>query len=270
MPQAALLEIDDLHTRLAGAAVHRGITLRVEPDETVAVLGPNGAGKTTLMRVIAGLVRPERGTIRFAGHDITRRSPEDRVRLGITLVPEGRRMFSHLTVEENLLLGGYSRRHDGELLADIGRIKEHFPALRAAGRRLAGELSGGQQQMLALGRGLAARPRLLLLDEPSLGLSPVLVRELRTIIRELKESWETSILLVEQNVPTAVAVATRAYVLRSGKVVTEGNIHELVASQRLEAAYLGAADSSDGRLPTSRSDRRAEGGAAQDRGADTG
>ncbi len=217
----------------------KAISLRVEEGEIVALIGANGAGKTTLLNSVSGLVLPQEGRVLFDGRDITHLPPEDTVHLGISHVPEHRQLFGTMTVYENLLLGAYHRRVSrAELAGDLGQVFELFPRLEERQGQLAGTLSGGEQQMLAIARGLMARPRLLLLDEPSLGLAPLIVRDLFRVIRSLRERG-TTVLLVEQNARAALHLADRAYVLETGSIVLEGPAQELLEDERVQAAYLG-------------------------------
>jgi len=205
--------------------------------ERVGFVGPNGAGKTTLLSTLAGLLRPESGTVTFRGENVGRRSPEDLVRLGMCLVPEGRSTLKHMTVRENLLLGAYSRRDRAAVLDDLERMLGKFPALRPRLAQKAGTLSGGEQQMLVIARALMGRPRLLLLDEPSLGLAPLVTAAIFQTIGELSKEGVT-ILLVEQNARQALQLAHRAYVLELGSIVLEGT--GLLDNERVREAYLGA------------------------------
>ena len=217
----------------------KAISLQVEEGEIVALIGANGAGKTTLLNSVSGLVLPQEGRVLFDGRDIAHLPPEDTVHLGISHVPEHRQLFGTMTVYENLLLGAYHRRVSrAELVGDLGQVFELFPRLEERQGQLAGTLSGGEQQMLAIARGLMARPRLLLLDEPSLGLAPLIVRDLFQVIRSLRERG-TTVLLVEQNARAALHLADRAYVLETGSIVLEGPAQELLEDERVQAAYLG-------------------------------
>jgi ABC-type branched-subunit amino acid transport system ATPase component len=213
------------------------VALSVGPGEVVALLGANGAGKTTLLRVIAGELRPSAGSVEFAGQQLVGRRPEQVVAAGITLVPEGRRMFAGLTVRENLLLGGYSRRR-ADLAPDLDRIYGLFPRLAQRADQAAGRLSGGEQQMAAIGRALMARPRVLMIDELSQGLAPTVVDDLIDLLPALAREG-TGILLVEQDVEAALAVAARGYVLELGSIVREGPAAELLEDPSLTDAYLG-------------------------------
>jgi branched-chain amino acid transport system ATP-binding protein len=231
-----LLHVENLHAGYGPFEVLHGINLAVAPGEIVAVLGANGVGKTTLNRALSGLL-PRRGAIRFAGTDITRADHAAILRQGLVHVPEGRRVFPNLSVRDNLILGSYLRGH-AERAATLEKVLAIFPRLRERLRQRAGSMSGGEQQMLAIGRGLMSQPRLLILDEPSLGLSPLLVEELFALIATLHADG-LSILLVEQNVVQSLALAGRAYVIEHGRVALSGPAAALAADSRLKAAYLG-------------------------------
>jgi branched-chain amino acid transport system ATP-binding protein len=236
----ALLAISALRVSYGPIAAIRGVSLNVAPGEVVALLGANGAGKSTILRTISGLIRPQEGEIRFAGQRIDRLAPPRIVRLGIAHSPEGRRLFGMLTVAENLKLGAAARADQGGVADDRERLLDLFPILRERIGQQAGTLSGGEQQMLALARALMARPRLLLLDEPSLGIAPLLVRSIFTTLADLKRQG-TTMLLVEQNMALALDLADRAYVLRTGEVSLSGDATSLQADvERVAAAYLGA------------------------------
>ena len=232
------LEVEDLGVRYGRVHAVRGVNLSVAEGEIVAVLGANGAGKSSLLKAVLGLVPAAAGRIGVAGADVTAWPAARRLAQGIALVPEGRRILVGLTVEENLLMGGYARRDASALQAEIRELYDRFPNLGARRHLPAAVLSGGEQQMLAIGRGLLARPRLMMLDEPSLGLSPLLVRELFALLRKLNADG-LALLLVEQNTTMALAVAARAYVMELGRVVMHGRPSELAADSRLRAAYLG-------------------------------
>lgn len=232
-----MLAIDNLTSRYGRIEVLHGISIRVPKGEIVTLVGSNGAGKSTLMRAISGVQPIASGSIRFDDKAIDRLRPHQRVAAGIAQVPEGRQVFAPLTIEENLQLGAIVRR-DSEVRADLDEIYGMFPALAERRAVLSGNLSGGQQQMLAIGRALMARPRLLLLDEPSMGLAPVLVEQIFTIISGLKASGLT-VLLVEQNANAALAIADRGYVLETGRIVMSGLGNELMNDQRVRSAYLG-------------------------------
>jgi len=234
---SALLEIAGLSGHYGRIQALAWIDLSVAEGELLALVGGNGAGKTTLLRTVSGVQPASGGTVRFAGEDITRTSPSQRVRLGIAQVPEGRQVFGPMAVEDNLLLGGYTRpRREAD--AERERIYALFPALAAKRREPAGTLSGGQQQMLAIGRALMAKPRLLLLDEPSMGLAPLLVEEIFRAIVALKQAG-TTIFLVEQNAQAALAIADRGYVLETGRIVLQDTGSALLANEKVKQAYLG-------------------------------
>ncbi|GBD44611.1 High-affinity branched-chain amino acid transport ATP-binding protein LivF [bacterium HR40] len=232
-----LLRVEGLATHYGRIRALEGVSLTVGAGELVTIVGANGAGKTTLLRTISGLRPVTAGRIRFDDRDITHRPAAERVRLGIAQVPEGRRVWGPMSVEDNLLLGGWTRPR-GELATSLGEIYALFPRLAERRRQPAGSLSGGEQQMLAIGRALMAKPRLLLLDEPSMGLAPRLVETIFATIADLRQRG-TTILLVEQNAFAALSLADRGYVLESGRVVLEGPAAELLADRRVQAAYLG-------------------------------
>lgn len=235
----ALLEVEGLRVRYGGVEAVQGISLEVRQGEVVTLLGANGAGKSTTLRAISGLVSPAAGSIRFDGHELTRLPAHAIVELGVAHVPEGRKVFATLTVEENLNLGGYSRRRDRRAVEEgRERVYALFPRLKERRHQLAGTLSGGEQQMLAIGRGLMAAPRLLLLDEPSLGLAPKLVIEIFRTIRAINEQGVT-VLLVEQNARLALRVAQRGYVLETGRLALGGDARELRENPQVQEAYLG-------------------------------
>jgi branched-chain amino acid transport system ATP-binding protein len=231
-----LLELAGVEVRYGGIRALRGVSLTVERGEVVALLGANGAGKTTTLRTVSGLLRPVGGAIRFDGADITGRPAHDIVRLGISHVPEGRRIFPQMSVLENLRMGAYQRR--GSLTADVAQVFELFPVLEERRKQNGGTLSGGEQQMLAIGRALMSRPRLLLLDEPSMGLAPLVVAKIFAIIRDIRASG-TTVLLVEQNAAQALELADRGYVLEVGSVVMSDTAGALLRDDRVRAAYLG-------------------------------
>ena len=233
-----LLSIDNLHVRRDAVEVLKGIHLQVRAGEVAALVGANGAGKSTALLAISGLLPVASGFIRFRGKEIQSLSAQERVALGITQVPEGRRVFPRLTVLENLQMGAALRRPGPETAADLKEIFELFPVLRQRQKQLAGTLSGGEQQMLALGRGLMARPQLLMLDEPSLGLAPKMVTALFEVIAKIHATGVT-ILLVEQNAYQALRVAQAAAVLETGRVVLQGTAEDLRADPRVKSAYLG-------------------------------
>ena len=240
MPFDNLLEVRDVHVAYgAGVRALQGVSLRVRPGEVVALIGANGAGKTTLLKAIAGLVTPQGGEVTFAGEPLRAVDASDRVQLGVALVPEGRRLFSRLSVAENLTLGTYRNgdpQHRREMLE---RIHTLFPVLRERARQRAGTLSGGEAQMLAIARALMSRPRFLMLDEPSLGIMPRLVDAVMDSLRRLHETEGLTMFLVEQNVAAALDLADRGYVLQTGRVVLEGTSAELRNSDLVRKAYLG-------------------------------
>jgi len=235
-----LLRLDRIVTHYGPIEVLKGIDLSVEEGEVVALLGGNAAGKSTTMKTILGLVIPSSGTVTFAGQDITRREPAYRIGLGMATVPEARRLFSSMSVYDNLLMGAYVRRRLSwsEIAKDLDTVLGLFPRLAERLRQDAGTLSGGEQQMVAVGRALMARPRLILMDEPSMGLAPALVETIYEIVRRIK-SLGTSMLIVEQNATMALAVAGRAYVLQTGEIVLHGSGYELLKSDSIRKAYLG-------------------------------
>ena len=232
-----MLEVRGLATAYGSIRAIKGIDLAVPEGRIVCIIGANGAGKTTLLKTISGLLRPAAGTMTFLGEDITALSPAQLVRRGIVLVPEGRAILSRMTVLENLEMGAYQRR-DGRVREDIEETMERFPVLKERRNLAGGSLSGGEQQMLAIGRALLAKPNLLLLDEPSLGLAPLIVSRVFRIIREINREG-TTVLLVEQNVRQALKVSDYAYVLETGKIVHEGPSPELLDDPKIKESYLG-------------------------------
>ncbi|MET0118753.1 MAG: ABC transporter ATP-binding protein [Sedimenticola sp.] len=239
MPSEALLKVDSLSTHYGPIQALFDISLEVHPGELVAMVGANGAGKTTLLQTISGIHKPSGGSISFDGVEISRRKPHQIVASGICHVPEGRQVFAPLSVEDNLRLGAYSIRKEREWVdAELERIYELFPILKEKEGQTAGTLSGGQQQMLAIGRALLGRPRLLLLDEPSMGLAPLLVEEIFRVIQGLNEKGVT-ILLVEQNARAALGIANRGYVLETGRAVHSASAQELLNDESVRKAYLG-------------------------------
>jgi branched-chain amino acid transport system ATP-binding protein len=236
-----LLEVRDINTYYGNIRALKDVSLAVDEGEIVTVIGANGAGKTTLLNTISGVLHASDGQLLMDGQAITKLSPDKIVRLGISQVPERRQVFSTLNVLDNLLLGAFlrhARESKEEIRKDLDFVFEIFPVLKERQRQMGGTLSGGEQQMLALGRGLMARPRILLLDEPSLGLAPLLVREIFRVAGELREHG-TTILLVEQNARAALRLADRGYVMETGSVVLEGPSEELLADERVQEAYLG-------------------------------
>jgi branched-chain amino acid transport system ATP-binding protein len=233
----ALLEVEDIHTYYGNIEALKGVSLTVEAGECVTLIGSNGAGKSTTLRSISGLNQPREGAIRFNGKEIGFTPPQEIVRLGIAQSPEGRHCFQRMTVRENLDLGAYLRK-DREILRDIERIFELFPRLEERQKQKAGTMSGGEQQMLAMGRALMARPQLLLLDEPSMGIAPILVERIYETIAEINKQG-TTILLVEQNANFALGVSNRGYVLETGTVALEGSAEKLRDDPDVQKAYLG-------------------------------
>jgi branched-chain amino acid transport system ATP-binding protein len=234
----ALLEVSGIDVFYGRVAAVRAASLSVDRGEVVALIGSNGAGKTTTLRTISGLLHPHRGTIKFDGHDITHTPPQKIVNLGICQSPEGRRLFTRMSVLDNLRMGAYTRSNGAEIKADMDRVFELFPRLKERAHQIAGTLSGGEQQMCAMGRALMAKPKVLMLDEPSLGLSPILVETIFSIVREINAQG-TPVLLVEQNANKALEVAHRGYVLETGSIVKTGTGKELLASEDVQKAYLG-------------------------------
>jgi len=233
-----LLEILDLDAAYGDVPALSGVGLSVEPGEIVALLGPNGAGKTTLLKAIAGLLRPRAGTIRWEGEDLNRVPTHLIVERGLALVPEGRRLFASMTVEENLTLGAFAARARCAQRANLERVYALFPILRERRRQIVRLLSGGQQQMVSVGRALMSRPRLLMLDEPSLGLAPLMVQAILDVLVEINRGG-AAVLLVEQNVRAALTLAHRAYILETGRIVGEGGGTELLQDPHVRRAYLG-------------------------------
>ncbi|MCS6903700.1 MAG: ABC transporter ATP-binding protein [Candidatus Bipolaricaulota bacterium] len=240
-----MLQLEEIEVRYGPIIALRDLSLKISEGQIVTVLGANGAGKTTLLRTISGLLRPTKGRIRFDSRELQRASPEEIVRLGIIQVPEGRQLFPDLTVRENLWMGSYSRR-DGEITRDWERVLGYFPVLRERLSQAAGTLSGGEQQMLAIGRALMARPKLLLLDEPSLGLAPVVVQQLFRFLKELNRSEKMTILLAEQNAHMSLGIAHEGYVLETGTVQLFGSASELQRNSQVQRLYLGGRVGGDG------------------------
>jgi branched-chain amino acid transport system ATP-binding protein len=233
-----LLEVDNIRVGYDGVPALHGVSFKVDRGEIVSIVGSNGAGKSTILRAVSSLLKTEQGSIHFEGTRIDIQSPHDVVKHGIAHVPEGRRLFARQTVMENLILGAYTRKAPKEREEDMEKIFATFPVLKERRDQKAGTLSGGEQQMLAIGRGLMLRPKLLMLDEPSLGIAPRLVDKIFETVKELNTQGLT-ILLVEQNVREALELASRAYVLQTGRVVTEGSGEELLRSDAIRKAYLG-------------------------------
>ncbi|AMQ21606.1 ABC transporter ATP-binding protein [Geobacillus sp. JS12] len=233
-----MLKVEAIDVFYGNIHALKGVSLEVNKGEIVTLIGANGAGKTTLLKTISGLLRPKNGDIVYEGASIAGKAAQTIVKQGISHVPEGRRVFANMTVEENLELGAFLRKDKDGIQQDFAKVFQLFPRLEERRKQLAGTLSGGEQQMLAIGRALMARPKLLLLDEPSMGLAPLLVKTIFRIIQEINESG-TTILLVEQNAHMALSIAHRAYVLESGRVVLSGTASELQASEQVKQAYLG-------------------------------
>jgi len=233
-----MLKIDNLHVYYGAIHAIKGISLEVNQGEIVTLIGANGAGKSTTLRTISGLLKPKEGTISFEGESIGGVPAHEIVKRGISQVPEGRRIFADMTVMENLDLGAFTRSDKDGIKADLKTVFERFPRLEERKEQLAGTLSGGEQQMLAMGRALMSRPRLLLLDEPSMGLAPLLIREIFSIIVDINKAG-TTVLLVEQNANMALSIAHRAYVLETGRITLSGAAKELAASEEVRKAYLG-------------------------------
>lgn len=234
----ALLEVKGLEVYYGVIQALKGIDFEVNEGEIVTLIGANGAGKTTTMQSVIGLIPPKAGTVSFEGKDITHLHCHKIVSLGMSQVPEGRRIFQELTVYQNLLMGAYIQKDKKAIKEDVKKIYERFPRLEERKNQIAGTLSGGEQQMLAMGRALMSRPKLLMLDEPSMGLSPLLVDEVFTIIKDLNKEG-TTVLLVEQNAGKSLAISDRAYVLENGKIVLSGTGEELLQSEEVKKAYLG-------------------------------
>lgn len=236
-----MLRIRNLESGYGSLKVLRHISIHVSSGEIVTIIGANGAGKTTLLKTIVGLIRSRAGEMLFEKQDISRLSPEKVVFLGCSLVPEGRQVFAPMTVRENLLLGGYvqyRRNRKNEVDADLERIFGLFPRLKEREVQLAGTLSGGEQQMLAIGRAMMARPKLIMMDEPSMGLAPLIVKDIFSIIRRLRDEGST-VLLVEQNARAALGIADRGYVLETGRIILEENAEDLLSNRDVQRAYLG-------------------------------
>jgi len=233
-----VLEVKDLRVHYGTVEAVKGVSFAISERAIVSLIGANGAGKTTCLRALTGLVKPSGGEVRFENTSLVGLAPHQIVRLGIAHVPEGRRLFPKMTVLENLRMGAYLRTKRAEVASTLGMIYEHFPILRERGRQRAGSLSGGEQQMLAIARALMNRPRLLLLDEPSMGLSPIMTAEIGKVIRQIN-AQDVSIILVEQNALLALTLARYGYVLETGLVVMQGNARELLQDEGVKKAYLG-------------------------------
>ena len=233
-----MLKVENLVVKYGMIEAIKGISFEVNDGEIVTLIGSNGAGKTTTMQTISGLLKPSQGSVLLDGVDLTKITPHKIVPMGLAQVPEGRRVFAQQTVEENLELGAYHRKDKDEVKKDMENVYELFPRLLERKSQLAGTLSGGEQQMLAMARALMAKPKIMLMDEPSMGLSPLLVKEIFRIIENINRQG-TTVLLVEQNAKMALAIADRAYVLETGKIILEGTGAELAASEQVRKAYLG-------------------------------
>ena len=233
-----LMQVNDLHTHYGNIKALRGVSFHVEEGEILSFIGANGAGKSTLMNTLAGVLKPVKGQIIFNGEDITKLDPRGRVQKGIVLCPEGRQIFPKFTVEENLLMGAYTVNDKALVRQKYDRVFELFPQIKDRQKQLAGTLSGGEQQMLAIGRATMANPKLLMLDEPSLGLSPILVEQIFALIEEIHRDG-TTILLVEQNAMAALEISNRAYVLETGEITLTGTGKELLENEMVVKSYLG-------------------------------
>lgn len=234
----AMLEVKDLHVHYGVIEAIKGISFEVNKGEVIALIGANGAGKTTTLHTISGLIKPSEGSVLFEGKDITKLPGHKIVSLGMAHVPEGRRVFAQLSVYENLLMGAYTRKDKEEIQNSLKMVYDRFPRLEERKNQMAGTLSGGEQQMLAMGRALMSNPGILLMDEPSMGLSPIFVNEIFDIIEKVSAAG-TTVLLVEQNAKKALSIADRAYVLETGKIVLSGKAEELMNDDSIKKAYLG-------------------------------
>jgi branched-chain amino acid transport system ATP-binding protein len=239
MGEANILEVRDLQVAYGGIQAVKGISLQIAPGELIALIGSNGAGKTTTLKTLAGLLQPVSGEIQYDGNSLKNIAVHQRVAMGIALVPEGRGVFARLTVAENLQMGAYSRNDKSEIASDLMRMYELFPRLAERKDQLAGTLSGGEQQMVAMARALMSRPRLLMLDEPSMGLAPLMVKKIFETISNIAAQG-MSILLVEQNAKLSLQVAQRGYVMESGAITLSGEAKELLGSEAVQRAYLGS------------------------------
>ncbi|HJB46418.1 MAG TPA: ABC transporter ATP-binding protein [Candidatus Mediterraneibacter surreyensis] len=234
----AMLEVKDLEVYYGVIQAIKGISFHVDKGEVIALIGANGAGKTTTLHTVTGLISPKNGHVLFEGKDITKVPAHKIVSMGMAHVPEGRRVFAELSVYENLKMGAYTRKDKNEIEESLKNVYKRFPRLEERKNQMAGTLSGGEQQMLAMGRALMSRPKIILMDEPSMGLSPIMVNEIFDIIRSVSESG-TTVLLVEQNAKKALSIADRAYVLETGKIVLEGKAKDLLEDDSIKKAYLG-------------------------------
>ena len=234
----AMLEVKDLEVYYGVIQAIKGVSFHVEKGEVIALIGANGAGKTTILHTVTGLISPKKGSVIFEGKDITKVPAHKIVSMGMAHVPEGRRVFAELSVYENLKMGAYTRTDKAEIEESLKNVYKRFPRLEERKNQMAGTLSGGEQQMLAMGRALMSKPGIILMDEPSMGLSPILVNEIFDIIRSVSESG-TTVLLVEQNAKKALSIADRAYVLETGNITLEGNAKDLLEDDSIKKAYLG-------------------------------
>ena len=234
----AMLEIKDLEVYYGAIKALKGISFNVEQGEIIALIGANGAGKTTTLHTISGLIPAKHGSVKFNGKELTKTPAHKIVSMGMAHVPEGRRVFAQLTVYENLVLGAYTRKNKDEINETLEKVYQRFPRLKERSTQLAGTLSGGEQQMLAMGRALMSKPSIILMDEPSMGLYPLYVNEIFDIIQEINKSG-TTVLLVEQNAKKALSIANRAYVLETGTISLSGDAHELMDNEQVKKAYLG-------------------------------
>ena len=234
----AMLEVKDLQVYYGVIQALKGISFHVNQGEVIALIGANGAGKTTTLQTLTGILSPKSGSIVFEGKDLTRTPAHKIVEMGMAHVPEGRRVFADMSVYENLLLGAYTRKDKAEIAESLASVYKRFPRLEERKGQRAGTLSGGEQHMLAMGRALMSRPRIMLMDEPSMGLSPIFVNEIFDIIREVSESG-TTVLLVEQNAKKALSIADRAYVLETGSITMDGKAEDLLNDEAVQKAYLG-------------------------------
>lgn len=234
----AMLEVKDLEVYYGVIQAIKGVSFEVNQGEVIALIGANGAGKTTILHTVTGLLSPKKGQVLFEGRDITKVPAHKIVSMGMAHVPEGRRVFAELSVYENLKMGAYTRKDKGEIEESLANVYKRFPRLEERKNQMAGTLSGGEQQMLAMGRALMSKPKIILMDEPSMGLSPILVNEIFDIIQAVSESG-TTVLLVEQNAKKALSIADRAYVLETGNIVLEGNAKDLLEDDSIKKAYLG-------------------------------
>jgi branched-chain amino acid transport system ATP-binding protein len=235
----SLLDVEDVWTAYGPIVVNRGVSIEIDEGEIVTIIGSNGAGKSTLLKTVAGLMRPKSGTIHLSNENVTGIYADGIARRGAVLVPEGRRIFPDLTVRDNLRLGGYSRTDADGVESDIAAMESFFPILAEKRDAKGSALSGGQQQMLAIARGLMAKPKILILDEPSLGLAPIIVHEVRSIILSVRNRFGAAVLLVEQNAALALAVADRGYIMQNGRIVAAGAIEELRSLDLVRETYLG-------------------------------